>query len=161
MKLILSLCFFISIFCFSQEKEIIKILNDELKKEIKNQFQHPDFDGDTLTLTKEFSIDKNRILSVEIKKQNGFRTYTERQEVHLSKISSIGKDINIIMNSDGGEVQINSKSVDKNNNQQTRSTNSGIFFTYMHFNNNEYIGDNLVKAFAKAGFPIKKLYWYE
>ena len=65
------------------------------------------------------------------------------------------------MNSDGGEVQINSKSVDKNNNQQTRSTNSGIFFTYMHFNNNEYIGDNLVKAFAKAGFPIKKLYWYD
>lgn len=151
----------ISSLCFSQEKEIVKILNDELKKEIENQFQYPNFDGDILTLTKEFSIDKNKILSVEIRKQNGFRTYTERQEVHLSKISSIGKDINIVMNSDGGDVMIKSKSIDENNNQQTRSTNSETFFTHLHFNNNEHIGNNLVKAFAKAGFPIKKVYWYD
>jgi len=151
----------ISSFCFSQEKEIVKILNDELKKEIENQFQYPNFDGDTLTLTNEFSIDKNKILSVEIRKQNGFRTYTERQEVHLSKISSIGKDINIVMNSDGGDVMIKSKSIDENNNQQTRSTNSETFFTHLHFNSNEHIGNDLVKAFAKAGFPIKKVYWYD
>jgi hypothetical protein len=161
MKSLTLLLLFISIFCFSQEKEILKILNDGLKYEIENQFTYPNFDGDTITLAKEFSIDKNKILSVEIKKQNDFRTYTERQEVHLSKITGIGKDINIIMNSDGGDVLVNSKSIDKNNNQQTRSTNSETFFTYMHFNNNEHIGDNLVKAFAKAGFTIKKVYWYD
>ncbi|KQS91439.1 hypothetical protein [Chryseobacterium sp. Leaf394] len=161
MKQYLILFLFVGSFCFAQEKEIVKILNNELKNELKNQFTYPHFDGDTVTLTKEFSIDKNKILSVEIKKQNGFRLYTERQEVHLSKISSIGKDINIILNSDGGDVQIKSKSVDKDNNQQTRSTNSETFFTYLHFNNNEHIGNNLVKAFAKAGYVVKKVYWYD
>lgn len=161
MKPILILFLLISSFCFSQEKEIVKILNEELKNELKNQFTYPQFDGDTVTLTKGYSIDKNKILSVEIRKQNGFRTYTERQEVHLSKISSIGKDINIVMNSDGGDVMIKSKSIDENNNQQTRSTNSETFFTHLHFNNNEHIGNDLVKAFAKAGFTIKKVYWYD
>lgn len=161
MKLLTSLLLFMSIFCFSQEKEIVNILNTELKKELKDQFKHPNFDGDTVTLIKEFSIDKNKILSVEIRKQNGNRILTESQKVHLSKISSIGKDFNIIFNSDSGDITVKSKSIDKSNNTQTYETNSETFFTHMHFADNEYIGDALIKAFIKAGFPIKKVYWYD
>jgi hypothetical protein len=54
----------------SQEKEIIRILNYELKKEIRHQFKNLNFNGDTITLLKEFSIDENKILSVEIRKNN-------------------------------------------------------------------------------------------
>ena len=48
MKLILSLCFFISIFCFSQEKEIIKIKEVGLQNQIK-------FKGITSDLKKEMN----------------------------------------------------------------------------------------------------------
>ena len=75
---ILSLICAIELRCWDNETkkwitgavEIIRILNYELKKEIRHQFKNLNFNGDTITLLKEFSIDENKILSVEIRKNN-------------------------------------------------------------------------------------------
>lgn len=160
MKRILIVLLFISSFCFSQEKEIVKILNEQIKKEIRDQFENPYFDGDTLTMIKEFSIN-NKILSVEMKKSNAFRTVVERQEVPISKISSVGKDINIIFDALGKDVKIKSKKFSKDDDEEIFESDSDMFFTYIHFRDIEYVGNDLIKAFEKAGFKIKKNYWYD
>lgn len=145
----------------SQKKEIIKILNHELKNEIRNQFKNPNFYGDTISLLKEFSIDQNKILSVEIKKtsENGYSL--ERQEVPLSKIKIIGKDINIIFETDGKDVKTWTRRFYKNEEKQEFSYESTMFFTHLHFPNNEHLCDDLIKAFSNAGYKITRSYWYD
>ncbi|WP_312077291.1 hypothetical protein [Chryseobacterium sp.] len=160
MKSLSLLFFLISTFCFSQEKEIVKILNEQIKKEIRDQFENPYFDGDTLTMMKEFSIN-NKILSVQMKKSNGFRTVVETQEVPISKISSVGKDINIIFDAMGNDVKIKSKKFSKDDGEEVFESDSEMFFTYIHFPGIEYVGNDLLKAFEKAGFKINKNYWYD
>jgi predicted lipoprotein len=53
---------------FAQEKTIVKILNRELKREVKNQLKSSNFNGETIRIIKEFSIDNNKNLSFQIKK---------------------------------------------------------------------------------------------
>ena len=161
MKTILFLVLLQSFFAFSQEKEIVKILNKELKKEIKHQFKNPNFDGDTLSLVKEFTIDPNKILSVEIRRGNEMGYSLEKQEVPLSKIKIIGKDINIILETDEKDVKTITKRTYKNQEKEAFENNSSMFFTYLHFPNNEDVGDDLIKAFSKAGYKITKSYWYD
>ena len=145
----------------SQEKEIIKILNKELKKEIKDQFKNPNFNGDTIAILKGFSIDQNKILSVEIKKNNSYGYTIEKQEVPLSKIKIIGKDINIILETEEKDVKTMTKRTYKNQEKEAFENSSSMFFTYLHFPNNEDVGDDLIKAFSKAGYKITKSYWYD
>lgn len=161
MKSVILLMIVFSSFCFSQDKEIVKILNEELKKELKYQFRHPNFNGDTITLIKEFSIDQNKILSFEIKKTNERGYSLEKQQVPISKIKIIGKDINIILESDEKDVKTIIKHFYKDEKSEEFVSSSEMFFTYIHFPNNEYIGDELIKAFGKAGYKIKKEYWYD
>ncbi len=150
-----------AVFLYAQDVKIIKILNDELKREIKNQFKDSNFNGDTITLIKEFSIGQNRILSVEIKKTNENGYSLERQEVPLDKIITIGKDINIILETEGKNVKTRTQRFYKNEEKQEFSNESDMFFTHLHFSNNEYVGDDLIKAFSKAGYKIRKDYWYD
>ena len=161
MKTILFLVLLQSFFAFSQEKEIVKILNKELKKEIKHQFKNPNFDGDTLSLVKEFTIDPNKILSVEIRRGNEMGYSLEKQEVPLSKIKIIGKDINIILETDEKDVKTITKRTYKNQEKEAFENNSSMFFTYLHLPNKEDVGDDLIKAFSKAGYKITKSYWYD
>ena len=147
--------------CFSQEKEIVKILNEELKKEIKHQFKNPNFNGDTLSIIAEYKIDANKILSIEIKKSNSFGFTIEKQEVPLSKIKIIGKDINIILETDEKDVKIWTQRFYKNEEKQEFSNESTMFFKHLHFHNKEYIGNELIEAFSKAGYKITKSYWYD
>ncbi len=162
MKIFLSLFFLLQVtLAFSQEEEIIKILNKELKKEIKDQFKNPNFDGDTIALVKDFSIDENKILSVEIKKNNAYGYTIEKQGVPLSKIKIIGKDINIILETEEKDVKTITKRSYKNQEKEAFENNSSMFFTYLHFPNNEDVGDDLIKAFSKAGYKITKSYWYD
>ena len=161
MKTILFLVLLQSFFAFSQEKKIVKILNKELKKEIKGQFKNPNFDGDTISLVKEFTIDPNKILSVEIRRGNEMGYSLEKQEVPLSKIKIIGKDINIILETEEKDVKTITKRTYKNQEKEAFENSSSMFFTYLHFPNNEDVGDDLIKAFSKAGYKITKSYWYD
>lgn len=145
----------------SQEREIVRILNHELKKQIKHQLKNPNYDGITILLSKEFCIDQNKILSVEIKKSNENGYSLERQEVPLSKIKIIGKDINIILETDDEDVKTLIRRFYKNEEMQELSNESTMFFTYLHFPYNEDVGDDLIKAFSKAGYKITKSYWYD
>lgn len=71
---------------FAQEHTIVKILNRELKKEADQLVVQP------------YSISEKKILSVEIKTSlyDGAGYQVEKQEVVLSEIKSVGKDVNII-----------------------------------------------------------------
>ena len=163
MKTILFFVLLQSVFAFSQEKEIVRILNSELKSELRKQTKHPLFEGDTIILMKDFSIDQNKILSVEIKRENpnedGF--IIEKQEIPLKEIKYISKDINVILEPIGRKVKVTRTYLYKNGKQETGISDYDLFFTHIRFPDNEYIGDNLVKAFKKAGFEVNKLQWYD
>jgi len=150
-----------SVFAFSQTTEIVNILNKELKEEIDYLFKKPNFDGDRITLIKEFSIDNNKILSVEIKKTNKNGYSLERQEVLLSKVKIIGKDINIILETNGKDVKTWIQRFYKNEKKEEFFNEGSMFFTHLNFPNNEYIGDDLIEAFSKAGYNTTKDYWYD
>lgn len=69
-KIFVALLFFgWSSLIFAQQKTILKILNLELQKEVKNQLQSPNFEGDTVRIVKPFTINEKQILSYEIKKR--------------------------------------------------------------------------------------------
>jgi len=162
MKTLIKILFLLqSVFLYAQDVKIMNILNDELRKEIKHQFKNLNFNGDTISLVKEFSIGQNRILSVEIKKTNENGYSLERQEVPLDKIMTIGKDINIILETEGKNVKTRTQRFYKNEEKQVFSNESSMFFTYLRFPNKEDVGDDLIKAFSKAGYKITKSYWYD
>ncbi|MFT4203865.1 MAG: hypothetical protein QM610_08105 [Chitinophagaceae bacterium] len=81
MKLILIFIVLLqSVFAFSQTKEIIKILNIELAKEIRFQKENPEnYYGIKFELAENFKIDNN-ILSLSVKKKNLYKDgfYTEK-----------------------------------------------------------------------------------
>lgn len=150
-----------SIRCFSQEKKIVKILNEALRKEIKYQLKNPGFNGDTIAIVQEFSISPDKILSIEVKKSNDLGYMIERQEVPLSKIKIIGKDINIILETEGDEVKTRMQRCYKNEEKQVFFSERNMFFTHLYFPDNEHIGHDLIKAFSKAGYNLTKNYWYD
>ncbi|RKT00860.1 hypothetical protein [Chryseobacterium defluvii] len=145
---------------FAQEKKILNILNRELEKEIKNQFKSRLFNGDTISIIKEFSIDNEKKLAFEIKIQSPYVTGTQfiRQEVPLDKLRKIGKDIQIILEAEENSVVttvINSEADPKE-----QITKGNLFYLYMSSEkNNEELGEALQNAFKKAGHSLTKEYW--
>lgn len=174
-----------SIFAFSQTKEITKILNRELKKEIRFQKEYPDehygikFDlaGDfkirdsiaTVVVIipngpncelKEYKLVQTemKILSIMVKKKKSYEDgfYTEKQEVDLGKIKSVVKDINIIFETEENAVTVTT--TEENGEKDIRR--SDVFFLYLSAEQeNEYLADELVKSFKKEGYEIEKSVW--
>lgn len=166
MKRILLTPFFlllISQTSFSQQQEIVKILNKELKKEISHQFKDPDFSGDTLWVVTPYRIDSN-VLSVTIRKKDPYdgKYYTEKQEIALDKIKSIVKDINVIFEAEGDAVRITQTATDTDGPPAAETRYYNLFFLQLSYEKqNEALADKLVKAFKKAGFTIEKRFWYD
>ncbi|MEC5157988.1 hypothetical protein [Chryseobacterium sp. MP_3.2] len=147
---------------FSQEKKILKILNGQLKKEVRNQFRSPNFNGDTISIVKPYTISTNKILSFEIKKASSSSNGVQlvKQEVPLKMIRKIGKDINVIFETEHDAVtttysnQANGGKVDK--------VLGYLFFLYLSSDrHNETVGIELQKAFKTAGYIVGKEYWYD
>jgi len=147
---------------FAQEKELLKILNTELKKEVKNQFQSSNFSGDTIAINKPFTIDQQKILSFEIQKTSPYFSGVQiiRQEVPLNKIIKIGKDINVIFVTEGDAVISTSKIIGK---EITEEKVAGhLFFLFLSKEKqNEQLGISIQKAFKEAGYIIAKEFWYD
>lgn len=166
-------CFFLlllPISFFSQTKEITKILNAELEKEIQHQFDTILADdsyfvriADTLTVMQYFEI-KDGILSLVVKKPfyYGGGYQIEKQAVRLSDIVSVGKDIQVIFDSDHAAVQVSRTHYYDDGRVETTSQFETYLATYLSFaKQNEYLADALIAAFRKAGFKIEKNSWYD
>lgn len=148
---------------FSQQTEIVKILNKELEKEGRLRLKDPDLSGDTLWVVTPYRIDSN-VLSVTIRKKNYYneKYYTERQEIALDKIRAIVKDINIIFETDTDAVRITETIENTDGPPLTESRYYNLFFLHLSAQKqNEALADKLVKAFKKTGLAIEKGFWYD
>lgn len=171
-----------SFFAFSQTSEIVKILNLELKKEIKAQKEDCwNYIGEKFEVVKNFSIKDSvliisainyegkevgemqttmKILSIEVKKKSDYGEdfYTEKQEVDLQKIKALVKDINIIFETEPDAVKITQT---KENGEKNIRTSDMFFLQLSYEKQNEYLADDLVEVFRMAGYTIEKGFWYD
>ncbi|MFC6269216.1 hypothetical protein [Frigoriflavimonas asaccharolytica] len=147
---------------FGQEKKLLKILNQELKKEVKNQVQSKNFNGDTLVILKPFTINEQKILSFEVRKSNYYQEGYEiiTQEIPLNKITAIGKDIQVFFQTSDNSVITITKKVAKNINTNTEKGNFFQLFLFIE-KQNEKLGINLQNALLKTGIKVDKEYWYD
>jgi len=101
-----------------------------------------------------------KFLTLEIKKQNYYNKtfYTIRQETELSKIKTIVKDINVIFDTEPNAVTITET---EENGKQHIYTENMFFLRLSHEKKNDKLGKELVKAFKKSGYTIKKEFWYD
>lgn len=159
-KIVMVLFFLINIRSFAQEKKIIKILNRELTKEIIAQKIHMDrYYGENFEVLKNFSIKNNRLsLEVKRKSDNGTGVYTEKQEVDLYKIKQIVKDINIILETEPHAVTLTNT---KENGEKSVRTTDMFFLHLSYEKQNEFLADDIVEAFQKAGYKLKKGFWHD
>lgn len=143
----------------AQEKQITKLLNEQLRNEIK---EFPGI-GDSLTLIKPFEIDENKILSFQVLKYNFETEETEiiSQEVALDKITGFVKDINVIFETDKEAVKVTSVKTNSSGLEISNDTyNYHLFFTEINRESeNEYFRDRILKAFSKAGYKINSEFW--
>lgn len=147
---------------FGQEKVLLKLLNQELKKEVKNQFKSDYFEGDTLFIVKPYTINEDKILSFEIRKRlnSGEDYQIIKQEVPLKMVRNIGKDLQIIFEAESETVK--TTYMDINQSKKTEVLFGNLFFLYFKSEkNNEYFGNQLLSAFKNAGYNVTKEYWYD
>lgn len=139
---------FFSASVFSQISTIVKLLKDHLKNdlEIKTEYNHF---GDTIRIVKPYTI-LGDILKVELEYKGENEHYIEQQEVLLNKITAIGKDINIILDTEESAVKINRKYIGKSNAKPEYNGVYNMFFTGIRFQkHNKHFGEAFQKAFEK------------
>lgn len=163
-KNILVIIFFVIWSAISgQETKIIRILNRELKKEVKNQFKSANFVGDTIRIIEPFSIDSHKNLSFAVKLTSPYLEGAQiiTQRVPLNSITKLGKDINIILECDTESVTtvyVRTAGGD----QVEERTKGNLFFLYLsNEKQNDDLGIKIQKAFEKAGITVDKKYWYD
>ncbi len=163
-KIFVALLFFgWSSLIFAQQKTILKILNLELQKEVKNQLQSPNFEGDTVRIVKPFTINEKQILSYEIKKTSPyFQGYKIiKQEVPLKSLIIIIKDIHVILLTEEEAVTTTTFNSLKGASKKEISYGNLFFLGLSSQKQNEYLGVEIQKAFKNAGIPIQKTHWYD
>jgi hypothetical protein len=162
-RLIISLAFLLqSIYVPSQVQKIVKILNRELQKEVAAQKKDSaNYYGETFDIIKQYSIEGDpKVLVLEIKKKNTYKNayYTIKQEVELSKIKAIVKDINIIFRAEPNASKVTET---EQNGEKNIYTGDLFFLNLSYGKKNEKLAKELINAFQKAGYSIQKEYWYD
>lgn len=164
MKKQLILCFFIPLLSLAQQpSEIEKRLNKALDFEVKEQFKSRYFNGDTLVVVQKFKIDENKLLSYKTKHSmpNGDGYYIRKQEAALKDITSVGKDIYVLLETDN-KVKIIDTYFYCDGTKATKTLTETYFRTqFCHQKSNESLGRDLVKLFKKEGFIIYFAFWYD
>lgn len=164
---------FFSLAAFAQEEQIVKLLNEELEKEIqyfKENGKVLNDDGipvGTFAVIQPFSISADSVLSIEVQ-YNGYRTI--RQEVPLNKITGLSRDVNTLFSTSYHDVTIIKTEVyDYDRPSETDTSYSDLFFinrTYFltdmswKSDHSEFWQDEMIEAFKKAGYEIAKGGWY-
>ena len=147
----------------SQQHTLLKILNGELRKEVKNQLKSPQFSGDTIRIVRPFEISKDNILSLEIEKRSPYLegVWIIRQEVPLSVVKMVGKDINIILETGDSLVTTTSYRSAEGAGKAEKIMGNLFFLYLVNEKQNEDLGTAIQRAFIKAGVPVLKEYWYD
>ena len=91
---------------------------------------------------------------------NGYYLY--KQEVALKDITAVTKDIGIFFESAPEKVFVTQSEYFEDGNYKITTGELNLFRTHFTtLRENEYLADELVKAFKKAGYTIEKGYWYD
>lgn len=167
-----------SAFVYTQNSKLVKLLNKELKKELKRIEKNPDAEKfevvqfyqlrDSILIQEEHNEDPQaprkimqanlKILSVEIKKRNEYtrKFYTEKQEVSLGMIEKLQKDINVLFTTQKDAVLVTE--TDENGKKESYRTDQ-FFLNLNQEKNNEHFADELVKKFNATGNFVEKGIW--
>ena len=88
--------------------------------------------------------------------------YLEQQIVALQDITAVTKDIGIFFETAAMKVQVIRQEYFEVGNSIKTSRKTDLFRThFISLRDNEYLANDLVKAFKKAGYTIEKGYWYD
>ncbi len=174
-KLLAFLVCFIGFFSIAQSTTITQLLQKTLQKENEvRQMLHTEADslGNEIGYIQQ-DIDSLEVAELAIKNDTLFYTtkqkmlyekgyYLEQQMVALQDITTVTKDIGIFFETAPDKVQIIRQEYFEESNSIKTSKKTDLFRTYfISLRDNEYLADDLVKAFKKAGYTIEKGYWYD
>ena len=128
-----------------------------------NEIGMSKMDIDSLVVTEPFII-KNDSLYYTTKQKFAYEKghYFEQQIVSLQDITAVTKDIGIFFETEPDKVQIIRQEYFEDGNSIKTSRKTDLFRTYfVSLRQNDYLADDLIKAFKKAGYTIEKGYWYD
>lgn len=145
-----------------QENEARKMVYTEVDT-LGNEIGLLQMDIDSLEVTEPFVI-KNDTLFYTTKHHFAYEKgyYLEQQIVALQDITAVTKDVGIFFETAADKVQIIRQEYFEDGNYIKTNRKTDLFRThFISLRDNEYLADNLVKAFKKAGYKIEKGYWYD
>ncbi|OYX83686.1 MAG: hypothetical protein B7Y83_10675 [Flavobacteriales bacterium 32-34-25] len=173
---LLLLAIFLANSIFAQNPTITQILQKTIQQEnearqyvytevdsVGNEIEMSKMDIDTLEVTELFVI-KNDTLYYTTKHYFAYEKgyYLDQQIVALKDIVAVSKDIGIFFETQPDKVFLIRKEYYDDGNYIKSSTTNDLFRThFLSLRQNEYLADELVKAFKKAGYKIEKGYWYD
>jgi hypothetical protein len=173
-KIIVSLLFF-TLTASPQTTTITHLLQNTLQQENKaRQMVHTEVDslGNEIGYIQQ-DIDSLEVAELTIQNDTLFYTtkhhfayekgyYLEQQIVALQDVTAVTKDIGIFFETASDKVQVIRQEYFEDGNSIKTSRKTDLFRTYfVSLRENEYLANNLVKAFKKAGYTIEKGYWYD
>ena len=159
----------------AQTTTITQLLQKTLQKENKARkmvYTEIDSLGNEIGLNKQ-DIDSLEVAELSIQNDTLFYTtkhhfafekgyYLEQQIVALQDIRAVTKDIGIFFETAPDKVQFIRKEYFEDGNSIKTSRKTDLFRThFISLRDNEYLANDLVKAFKKAGYKIEKGYWYD
>ena len=160
---------------FAQTTTITQLLQKTLQQENEaRQMVHTEVDslGNETGYIQQ-DIDSLEVAELAIQNDTLFYTtkhhfayekgyYLEQQIVALQDITAVTKDIGIFFETSPDKVQFIRKEYFEDSNSIKTSRKTDLFRThFISLRDNEYLADDLVKAFKKAGYTIEKGYWYD
>lgn len=174
-KLLAFLVCFIGFFSIAQTTTITHLLQKTLQQENEaRKMFHTEVDslGNEIGLL-QLAIDTLEVFELTIKNDtlvyttknyfsnvNGYYLY--KQEVALKDITAVTKDIGIFFESAPEKVFVTQSEYFEDGNYKITTGELDLFRTHFTtLRENEYLADELVKAFKKAGYTIEKGYWYD
>ena len=161
---------------FAQTTTITQLLQKTLQKENKarkmvyteidslgNEIGLNKQDSDSLVATEPFIIKKDSLfytIKKEFSMEKGY--YLDQQIVALKDVIAVTKDIGIFFETAPDKVTLIRKEYFEDGNSIKTSRKTDLFRThFISLRDNEYLANDLVKAFKKAGYKIEKGYWYD
>jgi hypothetical protein len=155
-------CFTVLLFTgfqvFSQQDKIMKLLNKQLNSELKKYTY-----DDSLKVLHPFLIDKNNVLSLEVKKYDMYNSEWRivKQDVPLDKITGFVKDVNVIFETEPDAVTVTVQKFSEAGVLLNKETsNYNLFITEIcKDQDNENFRDKILQAFEKTGYDIESRFW--
>ena len=145
-----------------QENEARKMVYTEVDT-LGNEIGLLQMDIDSLEVTEPFVIKKDTLYYTtkhHFAYEKGY--YLDQQIVALKDIVAVTKDIGIFFETALDKVILIRKEYFDDGNYLKSSTTNDLFRThFVSLRQNEYLADQLVKAFQKAGYKMEKGYWYD